>query len=249
MGKKECNDGSPMVGGANMPKYIAEAVGTFVLVAFGCGTAMLVGCDAGNGCGYLLTALAFGLSIVAVAYGIGSISGCHVNPAVSLAAWMDKRITSRELGGYVAAQLLGGICGMFVLMAVFYTGEVPDMTGAFGSNGLAGVNGSYLAAFIVEVVLTFVFVTTILFVTSDKFGKPELAGLVIGLTLFFVHILGIGLTGTSVNPARSIAAAFGAMFYGNGEPLACLWVFIVAPLAGAAIAAAVHRFLAARDQG
>lgn len=230
-----------------MKRCVAEALGTAVLVTFGCGTAMLVGCDAASGSGYLLTALAFGLSIVAGAYGIAAVSGCHVNPAVSLAVWISGGMSAKEMGAYMAAQVIGGFCATFVLLGIFGAGGVTDMTGAFASNGLAGVNGSYVAAFIVEVVLTFAFVATILFVTSDRFGKPELAGIVIGATLAFVHVFGIELTGTSVNPARSIASAFGALFMNNGEPVMCLWVFIVAPLAGAAIAAAAYKALSCRD--
>lgn len=227
----------------NIKKYIAECIGTAVLVIMGCGTAMLVGCDAANGSGYLLTALAFGLSIVAEAYCIGNISGCHINPAVSLAVFMRGGLKKDEFIGYVVSQIIGAFAGCVILAVIFGAGGVEDMTGGFGANGLAGVNGSILAGLVTEVVLTFIFVLTILGVTSKKAGHGSFGGLVIGLTLTFVHILGIGLTGTSVNPARSIAPAVFAAFNGNTAPLAALWVFIVGPLAGGALAAVVYSYL------
>ena len=231
-----------------MKKYIAEFIGTAVLVTFGCGTAMLVGCDAAAGGGYILTALAFGLAIVACAYSIGNVSGCHVNPAVSLGVLLSGRMSGKDFVGYVIAQVLGAIFGALLLMAIFSTGGVQDMTGGFGSNGLAGVHGSVAAGVLVEIILTFVFIMSILGVTSDKAGHGSFGGLVIGLTLVFVHILGIGLTGTSVNPARSIGPALIAAINGNSEPLGCLWVFIVAPLIGGALAAFCYSFLAGKDE-
>ena len=224
-------------------KYVAEFIGTAVLVLVGCGTAMVVGCDASIGSGYLLTALAFGLSIVAEAYVIGNISGCHINPAVSLAFYMKGDLSKTDFIGYVIAQVLGGFCGSCILACIFGLGHVTDLTGGFGANGLAGVNGSVLAGLLVEIVLTFIFVLTILGVTTAKYNHGSFGGLVIGLTLTFVHILGIGLTGTSVNPARSIAPAIFAAAVGNSAPLIALWVFIVGPLAGAALAALVYKFL------
>ena len=231
-----------------MKKYIAEFIGTAVLVTFGCGTAMLVGCDAAAGGGYILTALAFGLAIVACAYSIGNVSGCHVNPAVSLGVLLSGRMSGKDFVGYVIAQVLGAVFGALLLMAIFSTGGVQDMTGGFGSNGLAGVHGSVAAGVLVEIILTFVFIMSILGVTSDKAGHGSFGGLVIGLTLVFVHILGIGLTGTSVNPARSIGPALIAAINGNSEPLGCLWVFIVAPLIGGALAALCYSFLAGKDE-
>lgn len=231
-----------------MKKYIAEFIGTAVLVTFGCGTAMLVGCDAAAGGGYILTALAFGLAIVACAYSIGNVSGCHVNPAVSLGVLLSGRMSGKDFVGYVIAQVLGAIFGALLLMAIFSTGGVQDLTGGFGSNGLAGVHGSVAAGVLVEIILTFVFIMSILGVTSDKAGHGSFGGLVIGLTLVFVHILGIGLTGTSVNPARSIGPALIAAINGNSEPLGCLWVFIVAPLIGGALAALCYSFLAGKDE-
>lgn len=230
-----------------MKKYFAEFIGTAVLVTFGCGTAMLVGCDPTAGTGYLLTALAFGLSIVAEAYCIGNISGCHVNPAVSLGVLLSGRMSGRDFIGHLIAQVLGAICGSALLSAIFSLGNVTDQTGAYGTNGLAGVNGSVGAGFLVEMVLTFVFVLTVLGVTSRKANHGSLGGLIIGLTLTFVHILGIGLTGASVNPARSIGPALMAAINGNPKPISLLWLFIVAPLAGGAIAALCYRGLAGKD--
>ena len=226
-----------------MKKYLAELIGTCVLVTLGCGTAMLVGCDAVNGGGYILTALAFGLTIVGMAYCIGNISGCHINPAVSLGVLISGGMSVSDFIGYVLAQCIGGFAGVGILALIFGTGNVTDMTGGFGANGLAGVNGSIVAGLVTEVVLTFIFVLTILGVTSKKAKHGSFGGLVIGLTLTLVHILGIGLTGTSVNPARSLAPAVAAALNGNTDPIKCLWIFIVAPLAGAALAALVYKCL------
>ncbi len=226
-----------------MKKYLAEAIGTCILVTLGCGTAMLVGCDAANGGGYILTALAFGLAIVATAYCIGNISGCHVNPAVSLGVLLSGGMKAGEFVGYVIAQCIGALGGAGLLAAIFGLGGVKDMTGGFGTNGLGGVGGNVWAGLLVEVVLTFIFVLCILGVTSKKAKHGSFGGLIIGLTLTGVHILGIGLTGTSVNPARSLGPAIVAAIAGNPAPLACVWVFIVAPLVGAALAALVYNAL------
>lgn len=212
-----------------MKKYIAEFIGTAVLVLFGTGVAVISGGE------LVATALAFGLSIVAMAYVIGNISGCHINPAVSLAMLLSKKLSVKDFCGYVIAQVLGGLFGSLILFAIMKSAGVETLT-AFGANGFGHLN--VWGALLVEVVLTFVFVYTILGVTSDD-KKSSVAGIVIGLTLAFVHLLGIGLTGTSVNPARSIAPA---IFLG-GTALKELWVFIVAPLVGAAIASLTYKFL------
>lgn len=226
-----------------MKKYIAEFIGTAVLVILGCGTAMLVGCDAAAGGGYILTALAFGLVIVGMAYCVGNISGCHINPAVSLGVLLSGGMDIKDFVGYVISQCLGALAGAGVLGAIFGLGGVTDMTGGFGSNGLSGVNGSVAAGLLVEIVLTCIFVMTILGVTSKKANHGSFAGIVIGFTLTLVHILGIGLTGTSVNPARSFGPAVVAAITGNSAPIACLWVFIVGPLVGAALAAFIYKAL------
>lgn len=222
-------------------KYIAELLGTFILVLFGCGTAVFCGGlngGTGNGTlGVVAIALAFGLSIVAGAYAIGHISGCHVNPAVSLAMFINGKIDIIDLIGYIVAQFAGAFAGSGLLQFVV---KQTSMNG-FGSNGygeLSNVGISMTGAIIVEIVLTFVFVLTILGVTSsDKYSS--VAGIVIGLTLTFVHIIGIPLTGTSVNPARSLAPAV----FEGGLVLEQVWVFIVAPFAGAALAGIIFKFL------
>jgi aquaporin Z len=220
-------------------KMLAEFIGTAVLVIFGCGTAMTVGCSSEQGCGYILTALAFGLVIVAMAYSIGNISGCHINPAVSIGMLVSGKMSVKDFVCYVIAQFLGAIAGAGVLKGVFSMAGLTDQTGALGSNGLAG--GSIAATIIIEIILTFVFVIAIIGVTS-KVENSAVAGIVIGLTLTLVHILGIGLTGTSVNPARS----FGPALLAGGESLANVWVFIVAPLVGGVFAALVYRLLAGK---
>ncbi len=229
-------------------KFIAEFIGTMVLVILGCGTAMLVGCDAVNGGGYILTALAFGLVIVGMAYCVGNISGCHINPAVSLGVLISGGMSVMDFITYVIAQCLGALAGAGVLGAIFGLGTVEDKTGGFGSNGLAGVNGSIAAGLVVEIVLTFIFVMTILGVTSKKANHGSFGGLVIGLTLTLVHILGIGLTGTSVNPARSLGPAIVAALTGNTAPISCVWVFIVGPLVGAALAALLYSLFLEKEE-
>lgn len=221
-----------------MKKYLVEFIGTMVLVLFGCGSAAV----AGSALGTLGIALAFGLSIVAMAYVIGGVSGCHINPAVSLAMLIDGRMSFIDFIGYVISQCLGAIAGSGILTLIINSTTAGGITstglGANGFDGASAVGLSMTGAIIVEIVLTFVFIFTILGVTSSpKFGS--IAGVVIGLTLTFVHIMGIPLTGTSVNPARSIAPA---IFLG-GEALSQVWVFIVAPLVGAALAAIVWKLI------
>lgn len=230
-----------------MKKYIAELIGTATLTGIGCGTAMLVGCDAGIGAGYLIVALAFGLSIVAMAYSIGNISGCHINPAVSLGILINGGMNFKDFIGYVIAQILGAFAGILIMLLIFTSGNINDMTGDLGANGLSGVNGSAGAGLLVEIVLTFIFVTAILGVTSKIGSHGSFGGLVIGLSLIFVHLIGIGLTGCSVNPARSIAPAVIDALKGDAHPLSELWVFIVGPLIGSALAALVWKYLSSND--
>ena len=225
----------------SIKKYLAEFIGTCVLVVLGCGTAMLVGCDAASGSGYLLTALAFGLAIVAMAYSIGNVSGCHVNPAVSLGFLVAGKMEVKDFIGYVIAQFIGATLGTLILRTIFDLSGIVDQTGAFGANALVH-DSAGLSAF-VEIGLTFVFVLTILGVTSKK-ENSAVAGLVIGLTLTLVHIFGIGLTGTSVNPARS----FGPAIFAGDSSLMALPVFIVAPLIGGALAALVHRIGRSKEE-
>ena len=226
-----------------MKKYIAEFIGTCVLVLIGCGTAMAVGCDPSAGSGYILTAFAFGLALLTMAYSIGNISGCHINPAVSLGMWISKRIKGVEFCWYVLAQVLGALAGAGLLALIFNGAGIIDATGAFGSNGLAGVNENAWIGVLVEILLTFVFVLSVLGVTSEKFKHGAVAGLVIAFSLVAVHILGIGLTGTSVNPARSLGPAIVAAFNGAGAAMGVVWVFIVGPLIGGALAACTYKML------
>ena len=228
-----------------MKKYICEFIGTAVLVLFGCGTAVITG-------NIVAIALAFGLSIIAMAYVIGNISGCHVNPAVSLAMLINGKMNLKDFIGYVVAQVLGAFAGSGILYFLIHSSKaiqdaataqsqsVLELAG-LGANGfdtLSSLGINMWGALVVELVLTFVFIYTILGVTSDE-KKSSVAGIVIGLTLTFVHLIGINLTGTSVNPARSLAPA---VLLG-GEALKQVWVFIVAPFVGAALSAIVFKFL------
>lgn len=213
-----------------MKKMFAEIIGTFVLVLFGTGTAVLGG-DI-DGIGILGISMAFGLSIVAMAYSIGTVSGCHVNPAVSIAMFINKRITRSELVYYLVGQVIGGLLGSLTLFSFLKISELPVENLGQNSFGALGAGGALL----VELILTFVFVLVIVIVTGKK-GNANLAGLVIGFTLVLIHLLGIPLTGTSVNPARSLGPAV----FAGGDALAELWVFIVAPIIGGIIAAVVGK--------
>lgn len=225
-----------------MKKYVAELIGTFVLVVFGCGSAVAANTLLGTAgqplplaFSTLLIAFAFGLSIVAMAYSIGNISGCHINPAVSLAMLLSGKLTGKDFVGYVVAQVIGGIAGAGLLVVFFGSNEALGANG-YGEASAIGCNMGQ--AFLVEVVLTFAFLLAILGVTS-RIENSSVAGLVIGLTLTLVHILGIPFTGTSVNPARSLGPAL----LQGGVALSQVWVFLVAPLVGAALAAVVYKYL------
>ncbi len=229
-----------------MKKYIAEFIGTAVLVVFGCGSAVAANsllngqADSPLAFSTLLIAFAFGLSIVAMAYSIGNVSGCHINPAVSLGVFLAGKMSARDFVGYLISQFIGGIAGAGLLVYFFGSNESLGQNG-YGEASALGTPAA--TAFIVEIVLTFVFVLLILGVTS----KPEfsnVAGLVIGLTLVLIHILGIPFTGTSVNPARS----FGPALLAGGTALKQVWLFILAPLIGAAIAAVVHRYVLTSEE-
>ena len=212
-----------------MQKFVAEFIGTLTLVLFGCGAAVL----GGEHVGQLGIALAFGFAIVAMAYGIGSISGCHVNPAVSLGMFVAGRMSARQMVVHWIAQFLGALVGAGILAAIAGT------AGGLGQNGWGpGYGGGFSmqAALIFEVVMTALFVIVILGSTSA--GAPAgFAGLAIGITLAAIHIVGIQVTGVSVNPARS----FGPAVLVGGQALAQLWLFIVAPLVGALIGGAIYR--------
>jgi len=223
-------------------KALAEFIGTFTLVFVACGVA---GATGGN---LVATSLAFGLTIVAMAYSIGRVSGCHINPAVSLGCLITKRMSVKDFLVYIAAQILGGFVGAVLVFGIFKMANVNPIGDAcnyavgFGINGLTA--GGIIGALITEIVLTCIFVYVILNVTDEKAGHGNIAGIVIGLTLTLVHLIGINLTGTSVNPARSIATAISAAIYnGTLDALAQVWMFIVAPLIGAVAAALIYKVL------
>ena len=222
-------------------KYIAEFFGTMMLVTFGCGSAVAINTvlnvDAIQPLGFstLLIAFAFGLAVVAMAYTIGHVSGCHINPAVSLGAFLTGRVKTDEFVKYIISQFLGGIVGAALLVIMFNSNA---SLGANGFGELSALGTVWYRAFIVEVVLTAVFVLVVLTVSAKK-EHSSISGLIIGLTLTLVHILGIPFTGTSVNPARS----FGAALFTGGLALEQVWLFILAPLCGAVIAALFYRFI------
>jgi len=217
-----------------MKKIIAECLGTFVLTFLGCGTAMFLGCT--TPAGVVGTALAFGLAVVAMAYTIGGISGCHINPAITLGVALSGRMSWKEACGYWCGQLIGGVLAGAVLLLVAGVVAAPDLTGALGSNGVANAGGVW-GAFLVEVIATFLFVIVVLGTTDERVGAGNLAGLAIGLSLVLIHLVCINLTGTSVNPARSIGPAL----FAGGEALSNVWVFICAPMVGGALSALVWK--------
>lgn len=215
-------------------EYLAEMIGTMVLVLMGCGTAVSLNCGVDTA-SVVGTAVAFGLAVVAMAYTIGGISGCHINPAITLGCLISKRISPKDAGMYMVFQVIGAFIGSGLLaLLVSQVGAAGTQTGA---NACA--NGP-VAACIVETILTFVFVLVVLGTTDSKKGAGNFAGLAIGLSLILVHLVGIHYTGTSVNPARSIAPAV----FEGGEALSQLWAFIVGPFAGAALAAVVWNCIA-----
>ena len=218
-----------------MKKYISEFVGTSVLTLIACGVAVIVGCD--TAAGIVATSLAFGLVIVAMAYSIGNISGCHINPAVSIGMYVAGKMELKECLKYIVSQILGAFAGSILLglcLGSFYE---------LGANTYGGLlpNGVELTAWmaiLVEILLTFIFVTTILGVT-DKKENGHATGIVIGLTLTLVHLFGIQITGTSVNPARSLAPAV----LQGGVVLPQVWVFIIAPIIGSILAGIFYKFI------
>jgi aquaporin Z len=222
-----------------MKKYLAELVGTMVLVLLGCGAAVFAG--AGQpfaSVGTLGVAFAFGLSVVAMAYTIGKISGCHINPAITLGVWLSGRMSGKDAGMYMIFQVIGALVGSAILWVLASgSGSTTTLTGA---NGFA--DGAMMTALITEIVFTFIFVLVVLGATS-KDGAGDFAGLAIGLALVLIHIVAIPITGTSVNPARSIGPAVFEAVGGSMAALGQLWLFIVAPLVGGALAAGVWKVL------
>ena len=227
-----------------LKKGLAECIGTFVLVFAACGVAAFTGGS------LVATSLAFGLVIVAMAYSIGRVSGCHINPAVSLACLLQKRMTLKEFLVYVCAQLVGGFVGGVAIFGIAKLGGITLLGNACNAVPTADVGG-YIAAILAEVILTAIFTYVILNITDSKDnGAGKKAGIIIGLTLTLVHLVGINITGTSVNPARSIATALASLIYeGSLTALSQVWVFIVAPLAGAVVAAVLFKVLNAKKDG
>jgi aquaporin Z len=219
-----------------MKKYLAELVGTFVLTLLGCGAAVALGCSDSNTAAVVGTAMAFGLAVVAMAYTIGGISGCHINPAITLGVFLSGRMNAKDCGMYMLFQVIGAVLAAAVLAGIASTAglEIATATGAntcaFGTtNGL-----------LVEIVLTCLFVLVVLGATAKTNGATNnFAGLAIGLSLILIHLVGIHFTGTSVNPARSIGPAL----FAQGQALQEIWVFIVGPLVGGALAAGIWKVI------
>lgn len=224
-----------------MKKLVAEFIGTAWLVLGGCGSAVIAAAYPDLGIGFVGVALAFGLTVVTMAYAIGHISGCHINPAVTLGLWAGGRFPSNEVIPYMIAQVLGGIAGASILY-VIATGHAGfDLAAGFASNGYGAHSPNHYSlasAFVTEIVMTFMFIFVILGATH-KLSSPQMAGLVIGLALVLIHLFSIPVTNASVNPARSTAPA---LFVG-GWAISQLWMFWVAPFIGALMAGGVYRWL------
>jgi aquaporin Z len=226
-----------------LPKFFAEFLGTMVLVLMGCGSAVIAGANGTTGVGLLGIAFAFGLSVVAMAYAIGHISGCHINPAITIGMVVAGRMKSSEAIPYIIAQIIGAIAGAGILLLIASGKEGYSIA----ANGL-GQNGydvaspghySLLAGFIAETIFTFIFLLVIFGATSTKNIHGGFAGLSIGLSLVLIHIVGIPVTGVSVNPARSIGPAL----FTGGIAISQLWLFIAAPVLGSVLSAVVWRYL------
>lgn len=234
------------MGTSNLSKYVAELFGTMVLVLMGCGSAVLAGANGTTGVGMLGIAFAFGLSVVAMAYAIGHISGCHINPAISIGMVVTGRMKAGEAMGYIVSQILGALAGSFILILI--AGGKADynlVVNGLGQNGYEAASpGQYsmMSGFIAETVFTFIFLLVIFGSTSTKNIHGGFAGLAIGLSLVLIHITGIPVTGVSVNPARSIGPA---IFVG-GTAISQLWLFITAPILGSLLSAVTWRYILER---
>ena len=218
-----------------MKKYLAEMFGTMVLVLMGCGTAVSLNCTNGDAASVVGTAIAFGLAVVAMAYTIGGISGCHINPAITLGVLLSGRMSGKDAGMYIVFQVIGAIIGSVILFILTSNVATLDGTGANACQDGVSLIGGLLA----EIFFTMVFVLVVLGTTDDKKGAGNLAGLAIGLSLILVHLACIRYTGTSVNPARSIGPAI----FQGGDALAQLWIFIVGPFIGAALSALIWKII------
>jgi len=228
-----------------MKKLVAEFIGTAWLVLGGCGSAVLAATYPDLGIGFAGVALAFGLTVLTMVYAIGHISGCHLNPAVSVGLWIGGRFDKKELIPYIVAQVLGGIAGAGILYMIASGKAGFDVTGGFASNGYGALSPdgySMTAALITEVVMTFMFLIIILGATHSK-APAGLAGIAIGLGLTLIHLISIPVTNTSVNPARSTSQAL----FAGGEWMGQLWLFWVAPIVGAILAGLVYKYLAPEE--
>lgn len=228
-----------------MKKYLAEMVGTMVLVLMGCGAAVSLGCNNGAPETVIGTAVAFGLSVVAMAYTIGGISGCHINPAITLGVFLSGRMSAKDCGMYMLFQVIGGIIGAAILLGITSSTGIVSGLGANDLQVYGAGTISVLGGFLAELFFTCVFVLVVLGATSKTNGATNnFAGLAIGLSLILVHLCCIRYTGTSVNPARSIGPALLA----GGTALSNLWIFIVAPLVGGALAASVWKLISPEEK-
>lgn len=233
-----------------MKKYLAEMIGTFVLTLMGCGSAVFAGIGLGTtgfGVSTLGVAFAFGLAVVAMAYTIGNISGCHINPAISFGVWASGRMKGKEAAGYMLFQVIGALIASAVIYLLVHSGNEAGLSAIFNDTTTTGANsymeGNVVPAFIAEFIFTFIFVLVVLGATDSKKGAGAFAGLAIGLALVLVHIVCIPITGTSVNPARSIGPAVFACIQGDCTPISQIWLFIVAPMLGALLSAGVWKCL------
>lgn len=238
-----------------MKKNLAEMIGTFVLTLMGCGSAVFAGIGLGTtgyGVSTLGVAFAFGLAVVAMAYTIGNISGCHINPAITFGVWASGRMKGKEAAGYMVFQVIGAILASAVIYFLINTGNEAGLSAIFNDTTTTGANsylpGNVVPAFVAEFIFTFIFVLVVLGTTDSKKGAGSFAGLAIGLALVLVHIVCIPITGTSVNPARSIGPAIFACIGGNCTPISQIWLFIVAPMAGALLSACVWKALSSDEK-
>ena len=223
-----------------MKKYLAEMFGTMVLVLMGCGVAVSLGCSNEVPSTVIGTALAFGLSVVAMAYTIGGVSGCHINPAITLGVFLSGRMSGKDAAGYMIFQVIGAFIGSSLLYVLTSN---AGLTGT-GANDLQDANVSVLGGLLAEIIFTCVFVLIVLGATAKENGATnKFGGLAIGLGLVLIHLACIRYTGTSVNPARSIAPAF----FAGGSALQHLWIFIVGPFVGACCAAGIWKVIETKD--
>lgn len=237
-----------------MKKNLAEMIGTFVLTLMGCGAAVFAGIGLGTtgfGVSTLGVAFAFGLAVVAMAYTIGNISGCHINPAITFGVWASGRMKGKEAVCYMIFQVIGAILASAVIYFLVHTGE-GGLSRIFNDTTTTGANsylpGNVVPAFVAEFIFTFIFVLVVLGTTDSKKGAGAFAGLAIGLALVLVHIACIPITGTSVNPARSIGPAIFACIQGDCTPISQIWLFIVAPMLGALLSSAVWRVISSDEK-